>query len=280
MASAAVVAVFAVGLAVGLLSGLVGIGGGVLIVPFLYFYYAHPALFGVEVAPQAATVVAHATSLFVILPTSFRGALTFHRAGLVVWRAVWPIGVAAVVAAVVAARVATLLPPQALRVAFGVLLVFSGVRLALRRSAEEVPRPAHELSLSPPVTVGVGAAVGAFSALLGVGGGIVAIPLLMYVVGIDVRRVAATSMGIIAITSAAGVMAYAVGGIGAAGRPPWSVGYVDVAVGTVMFLGALLSVPWGAALNQRLDPRTLALLFSALFVLLGGRLVLENLGAL
>lgn len=278
MAPAAVVAVFAVGLAVGLLSGLVGIGGGVLIVPFLYFYYAHPALFGVEVAPQAATVVAHATSLFIIVPTSFRGALTFHRAGLVVWRAVWPIGMAAVVAAVAAARVATLLPPQALRVAFGALLVFSGVRLLFRRSPEEV-RPAHELCLSPPVTVAVGAVVGAFSALLGVGGGVVAIPLLLYVVGIDVRQVAATSMGVVAVTSVAGVLAYAVGGIGAAGRPPWSVGYVDVAVGTVMFLGALLSVGWGAALNQRLDPRTLGLAFAVLFVLLGGRLVLENLGA-
>lgn len=279
MAPAAVVTVFAVGLAVGLLSGLVGIGGGVLIVPFLYFYYAHPALFGVEAAAETATVVAHATSLFVIVPTAFRGTLAFHRAGLVVWRAVWPIGLASVVAAVAAARIATLLPPQALRVAFGVLLVVSGVRLAFRRSAEEVPRPAHELRLSLPVTIAAGATVGVFSALLGVGGGIVAIPLLMYAVGVDVRRVAATSMGIVAITSAAGMLAYAVGGMGAAGRPPWSVGYVDVAVGTVMFLGALVSVPWGAALNQRLNPRTLAYVFAALFVLLGGRLVLENLGA-
>lgn len=273
-----VAAVFLVGLAVGLLSGLVGIGGGVLIVPFLYFFYAHPELFGVAADPEVRTVVAHATSLFVIVPTALRGVLAYRRAGLVEWRAVWPIGLASTVVAVAAAQVATQLPPQALRTAFGGLLLYSAFQLV--KGGKEDPHAGHGFRLSLPMTLGAGAVGGAFSALLGVGGGIVMVPILLHGVGIDVRRVAATSMGIVSLTSLAGVAAYVVGGVGAAGRPPWSLGYVDPVVGTVMFLGALLSVAWGAAMNQRMEPRTLSLLFSGLFAVVGLQLVLENLGAL
>ncbi|HEV2147933.1 MAG TPA: sulfite exporter TauE/SafE family protein [Longimicrobiaceae bacterium] len=282
MTLAAVLAALGVGIVAGLLSGLIGIGGGVLIVPFLYFFYAHPALFGHPVSAGLATVVAHATSLFAIVPTAIRGTQAFHRSDLVVWPAVWPIGLASTVAAVAAAGVADRLPPQMLRVGFGVLLVFSGYRLLRQRNQAEgeVPHGSDHLRLTLPVTIGTGLVVGTFSALLGVGGGIVAIPLLMNVVGIDVRRVAGTSMGIIAITSVAGVLAYVVGGIGEPGRPPLSLGYVDVAAGMAIFLGALLSVPWGAKLNQRMNPRGLALLFGTFLVLMGLRLVLENLGAL
>jgi uncharacterized membrane protein YfcA len=281
MTLAAVLAALGVGIVAGLLSGLIGIGGGVLIVPVLYFFYAHPAVFGNPVSAGIATVVAHATSLFAIVPTSIRGALAFHRSQLVVWRAVWPIGLASTLGAVAAAGVAERLPPEMLRVGFGALLVFSGYRLLRKREhAAEVPHGTDHLRLSLPVTLGVGIAVGTFSALLGVGGGIVAIPLLMNVVGIDVRRVAGTSMGIIALTSVAGVLAYVLNGLGEAGRPPLSVGYVDVAAGTAIFLGALLSVSWGAKLNQRLKPRGLTLLFGAFFVLMGLRLVVENLDVL
>ena len=277
MTVVAVVTVFGVGLAVGVLSGLVGIGGGVLIVPFLYFFYAHPAWFGVAVDPGAATVVAHATSLFAIVPTALRGTLMYHRSGLVVWGAVWPIAVASTITAVGAAQLATVLPPELLRLGFGLLLLYSAARLALDRREPPPPHP-QGFHLSLPATALSGGAAGAFSALMGVGGGIVLIPVLINVVGIEVRRVAATSMGIVVITASAGVAAYVAGGIGEPGRPPWSAGYVDLAVGTVLFLGALLSVKWGTVLNQRLKPRVLALVFAGLFALVGARLVLENLG--
>lgn len=269
-----VLTVFAVGLVVGIVSGLVGIGGGVLIVPFLYFFYDSPAIFGVHTPPDARIVLAHGTSLFVIVPTSLRGVLAYHRRGLVEWRAVWPIGIGSVLAAVAGARLALVLPPEMLRLGFGVFLVFSGVQLALRRGVpSRASAGGEEPRLWLPLVIGSGLLVGIFSALLGVGGGIIAIPILMYVVGIEVRRVAATSMGIIAITATAGSASYMVSGLGTAGLPPGSVGYVDVVTGLAMFLGAVASVRWGALLNQRLAPRTLALIFAVLFLLLGTRLV-------
>lgn len=280
MTLAAILATFAVGLAAGLLSGLIGIGGGVLMVPFLYFFYDRPDWFGFVVAPEVRVVVAHATSLFVIVPTSVRGALAYHRARLVEWRAVWPIGVSSIIAAAAAARLAPAVPPALLKVLFGAFLVYSGVRLMVRRAPAIAEGAQPPLRLAWSVTVPIGLAVGFFSALLGVGGGIVAIPLLMHVVGIDIKRVAATSIGIITITATAGTLTYMITGASRPGLPPGSIGYVHVAAGVAMFLGAVASVQWGALLNQRLRPRALALLFAAVFIVIGARLVTTNLGEL
>lgn len=274
----AIVATFTVGIAAGLLSGLIGVGGGVLMVPFLYFFYDRPEWFGFATAPDLRVVVAHATSLFVIVPTSIRGAYAYHRAGLVEWRAVWPIGISSVLAAAGAAWVAPSIPPELLKVGFGVFLLASGVRLVRRPPAPSDDRPS--LRLSWTVTVPTGIAVGVFSALLGVGGGIVSIPLLMNVIGLDVRRVAATSIGIITITATAGTITYMLTGGSQPGLPVGSIGYVHVAAGAVMFLGAVLSVGWGALLNQKLRPRALTLLFATVFMIIGARLVVTNAGGL
>ncbi|MEX2583592.1 MAG: sulfite exporter TauE/SafE family protein [Gemmatimonadota bacterium] len=272
--------IITVGLAVGLLSGLIGIGGGVLIVPFLYFFYGRPDLFGVVVSPEARVVLAHGTSLLVIVPTSIRGAWTYHRASLVEWRAVWPIGAASMVAAFLAARLAVVLPPEALQTGFGLLLIFSGSRLLYPKRKLPDSLPKVEPKLSAGRTLSTGVLVGFLSSLLGVGGGTVAIPMLIYLVKLDIRQIAATSMGIIAITATAGTAGYIVSGLGAPGLPPWSLGYVHFSAGLAMFVGAVASVHWGAVLNQRMKPRTLSLLFGVFFVLLGLRLAGANVLAL
>jgi uncharacterized protein len=269
-----------VGLAVGVLSGLVGIGGGVLMVPFLYFFYDRPDLFGVVTAPEARVVLAHGTSLFVMMPTALRGTFVYHRAKLVEWRAVWPIGFASVLAAFAGARLAVMLPPEALKTGFGTILIFSGARLIYRKRVDGPPSPPGEPRLSLPRTLTTGALVGLLSALLGLGGGTIGIPLLIYLLKLDVRQVAATSMGIIGLTSSAGAIGYMVTGYGAPGLPTWSLGYVHLAAGLAMFVGSVASVRWGAALNQSLKPRSLEILFGGLFILLGLRIAGANLAAL
>jgi uncharacterized membrane protein YfcA len=275
----AVLTIVGVGLAVGLLAGLVGIGGGVLIVPFLYFFYANPALFGVSIDPESATVLAHGTSLFVILPTSVWGAAVFHRERLVEWRAVWPIGVASIVSAIAGARLALLLPAELLRLMFGLLLVAAALKMLWQRSGRGTVTNT-EPRLTPLTTITIGLMVGLLSALLGVGGGIIAIPALLYLARIDVQRVAGTSIAIIAITATAGSASYMLSGWGEPGMPPGSVGYVHVPAALAMFVGSAVSVRWGAALNQRLHPRTLTLIFAVLFMSLGLYLVSDNVRSL
>jgi uncharacterized membrane protein YfcA len=293
MGAASVLTVFVVGLLAGLLSGLVGVGGGVLMVPFLYFFYARPGWSGIALPADVATVAAHATSLFVILPTSLRGTAVYHRRGLVVWRAVWPVGAAAAVSAALASQFAVHVHPRWLRVVFALFLLWNAANVLrpprprpMRPEGEEAHAPVHAhahahvrpLRLELPVTMGVGAAVGVFSALLGVGGGLIALPLLMHVVGVDLRRAAATSLAVIMLTSLGGALAYMLAAPDAAVRPGLSMGYVDLAVAGVLAAGTVLSVQWGTVLNQRLNPRTLAIVFAVLFTVLGVRLLLENVG--
>ena len=260
------------GLAVGFLSGLVGVGGGVLIVPLLYFFYAHPAWGGVELAGELHAVVSHATSLFVIVPTATLGAWTYHRAGLVVWRAALPIAATAVVAALAVTQVAPRIPGPVLKLAFGLLLTVAGVRLLRSpRGAGNPDTPTH-----PGVAAVGGLVVGAMSALLGVGGGIVAIPILVYLMDLPLEKVAATSMAVIVFTALAGVVGYAVGGAGAPASLAGSVGYVHVAAGLPIMVGALAAVRLGARVNQSLATERLRILFGLVFMVLGLRLAIGN----
>ena len=269
-------ALLGVGLIVGFVSGLIGIGGGVLIVPFLYFFYGHPAWSGLLVDPDLEATIAHATSLAVILPTGLAAAATHHRNGLVAWRVALPIAAIAAVSAVAGANLVVLLPAEALKLMFGLLLIGSGINLT--RDQEAHAREVLRLSL--PVVALTGIAVGMLSAMLGVGGGILAIPLLVYVIGLDIRRVAATSIAIVALTAASGTLTYAVAGWGDPGRPEGSLGYIHVVAALPILIASLLTVKVGAWAHHRLNDRQLRWLFAVVFFLLGVRLIVENAGAL
>lgn len=273
MTAAALLALIIVGFAVGFLAGLVGIGGGVLIVPFLYFFYAHAGWSGVSIPPSLHATVAHATSLFIIVPTAIAGTATYARNGLVAWRTVLPIALFSMLLAAIAARLAASMPPELLKVGFGTFLIFTGIQLLTGRGST-VSGPPRENMLAAAAT---GAMVGIFSALLGVGGGLVAIPMLMYVVRLDIRHIAATSLAIVAFAATAGTVTYMLTGAGTAGLPTGHVGYVHIAAALPMLPGAVLAARWGARLNQRMDARKLRWLFAVMFAALGANLVIRNL---
>ncbi len=277
MTITALLALFGVGVVVGIISGLVGIGGGVLIVPFLYFFYAHPDWSGTNLPPGLMVAVAHATSLFIIVPTAIRGVVAYQRVGVVVWEAVLPIALAAILAAIAGARLALYLPGAWLQVAFGMLLIASAVQMA-RGYGVAAERRRRRVTL--PRTVATGVAVGLLSALLGVGGGVIAIPMLAYLIGLEVRQLAATSLAVIAFAALAGTVTYMLSGSNVAGLPPGSLGLVHLLAAVPILAGSLLAVGWGARLNQRLPARKLRWIFAIFFGGVGLQLLMENLSAL
>jgi uncharacterized membrane protein YfcA len=269
-----IVALLGAGLLAGFTAGLVGVGGGVVIVPLLYFFYAHPTWSGAQVPPSLQAVVSHATSLLVIVPTTLVGALAYQRARLVAWRAVVPLAIGAVVAAVAGAELAPHLPAELLKVLFGFVLLYSALRLLRQRGQTGSPRGRAAV----PFLLLSGLAIGLVSSLLGVGGGIVAIPVLIYLVGLEIRKVAATSIAIIVFTALAGVVTYMASGVPPqVVMPPGSVGYVHVAAAVPILLASTIMAPLGARVNQRLDTRALRVLFAVLFLLLALRLIVGNL---
>lgn len=263
-----------VGLVIGFVSGLIGIGGGILIVPFLYFFYGHPELSGVQVPLALQTEIAHATSLFIIIPTAIWGTRSYNKAGLVEWAAAKPIGVSAAIAAVIGASFATLVPEQALRFAFGVLLVAASIQLARAREFHE-ERP---LQLELWRTISIGVVIGLLSAMLGVGGGFVAMPLMHYLIHLDVKKLAANSLAIIMYAAVLGAITFIVTGFDTPGRPPYSLGYVHVAAALPILIGSVITVKYGARTNQKMKSRVLRRLFAVAFALMGLWLIGQNAG--
>lgn len=266
----------AVGLLAGAVSGLVGIGGGAVMVPFLYFFLAHPELSGVQVSPADQAVIAHATSLLVIVPISLRGAWLYNRARLVEWQAVWRMGLASVVTAVLGARVAVVVPAELLKVAFGIFLLVVSTRLLIGRRRAEAYSSDEPAEVPAGRALAGGAAVGFFSALLGVGGGLVAIPVLIYGLHISLRKVSATSLAIITFTALTGVIAYAISGW-ADHVSETALAYFHLPACVGLAVGALVAVPVGPFIQQRMPTHALRWLFAAVFLLLGLRIAVANL---
>lgn len=268
-------ALFGVGLAVGFTSGLVGIGGGVLIVPFLYFFYSHPAFSGTNLPASLHTAVANATSLFIIVPTAALGTRNYARRGLVEWRAVLPIALISLLAAIIGVRLALILPSEIVRVVFGLFLIATAIQLYIQPQAVE-QRP---LRLNPWIVVLTGVAVGVLSGLMGIGGGAVAAPLLLRLVHLNVKKVAATSLAIVGIAAISGMISYIASGWHAPNMPPGSFGYVHVLAGLPILLGSMLAVRFGAWVNVRMHPRKLQVMFAAFFMVLGLYFIVRNLPA-
>lgn len=279
-----------VGLVVGLLSGLLGIGGGTLVVPFLYLLMAHPEWSGVVVAEGHQVTLAHATSLAVIVPTAWAGLLAFRRSDLVDWEIVVRFGGVAALTAALGAQMAASVPGELLRTIFGFLLLWIGARmsgipgLGARTVSFPEKREGRDASdtphLRPGVAVAGGGIVGFLSALLGIGGGVLAVPILLRWARLDLHRVAAASIGIVAFAAPAGILSYAWAGQGVEGLPTGSLGYVSLPLAAILVPGAMLAAPVGARLNQRLPAAPLRRLYGVALLLVGGRLLLPLLEGL
>lgn len=267
-------AALAVGLLAGAISGLMGLGGGVVMVPLLYLLFSHPEWSGVDAAAGQEAVLAHATSLFVIIPTSLRGAWLFHRTRLVEWRAVVVLAAGSVVGAAATAAWADRLPGAMLQLAFALFLLATAAQLWTSAGRpERVGTPPSGRAHLVRGALG-GLLVGALSALLGVGGGIVAIPILLYLLHVDVKKVAATSLAVMVLTATAGTLSYSVGGA-REGTPEGAVGYVYVPAAVALAAGTLVSVQWGTKWNRRLPAdalrRVFALTLAVLAIFIGVR---------
>lgn len=243
-------------------------------VPFFYLLMAVPEWSGVEAAPESRAAVAHATSLLVIVPTAVSGALAWRRAGLLKLEGLGLLALGATLAAVPGARLASQLPDAQLRIVFALFLLVTAVRLVSPSrvkspdTASEAPRRSH-----PAVELAGGGAIGLTSAILGVGGGIVAVPILIRWFGVDVREVAARSVVIIACAAPAGVASYMWAGRALEGLPAGSTGFVSWPLALALVPGAVLMAPVGARLNQKLSTRALRTIFALLMAGVGLRLL-------
>lgn len=244
-----------VGSVVGILAGLLGIGGGVIIVPLL------TASFGIlGISSDNLHHLALGTSLATIMFTSIASFRAHHARGGVAWRVVRLIAPGIIVGTLGGSWVAAMISTLMLKRFFVVFLFYVAFQLFL----DIKPKPHAEL----PGVIGcslVGGGIGLVSSLVGIGGGTMSVPFLLWC-NIDIYRAVGTSAAIGFPIALAGTVGYVLTGLGTPGLPPLSVGFVYLPALFGIAVASSVTAPLGVRLARRLPVGVLKKCF-ALFVL-------------
>ena len=245
------------------MAGLLGVGGGLIIVPALVWSFQ---LEGVLLAVQMHLAIG--TSLATIILTSIASVRAHDRRGGVNWEVFWRLTPGIVVGALIGAAVADALPTATLKLVFGVFVLLVAAQIAFG----DKPAPHRGL----PQTVGIfiaGTVIGAISAVVGIGGGSLTVPFLAWC-NTSLRNAVATSAACGLPIALSGTVGFIVMGWGEPGLPDWSLGYVYLPallgiVATSMFFAGL-----GARLAHTLPTRVLQMIFATFLLIVGTNMLL------
>ncbi len=250
------------GSAAGLLAGLLGVGGGLIIVPVLAWQFARQGF-----PPAVIMQVALATSLATIVPTSLSSLRAHHKRGAVRWPLFAQLAPGIVLGALAGAAIADRLPSRSLQIFFGLFEL--GVAAQLLLDLQPRQRDARRGRFAQFFA---GGGIGLISAIVGIGGGTLTVPWLIWN-GVVVREAVATASACGLPIALAGATGFALLG-GGAGIPASS-GYIYWPAFALIALASVMFAPLGAALAHRLDGRHLKRLF-ALFLGIVGFLMLRR----
>ena len=251
------------GVAAGLTAGLFGIGGGLVIVPVLAVLFS-----GQGFPAELVMVMSVATSLATIIFTSLSSVLAHHRLGSVLWGKVFGLGPGIMVGAAVGAVVADYISADVLRFIFVIFLVYVGVQMAFQLQ----PKPG-EIKQSKGLDFGVTGVIGLVSSILGIGGGTLIVPFLVYC-QYSMRNAVAVASACGLPIAVAGTVSYAVLGWNALQLPEWSLGYIYVPSFLGIVLTSIYTAPIGAKLAHKLPAEKLKRYFSLLLFVMAAKLML------
>ncbi len=239
----------AIGAFAGLLAGLLGVGGGIVLVPA--FFYAFTAL-GYD-SPQLMQICL-GTSLATIIVTSIRSVSSHHKKGAVEWDILRGWGLGIVIGAIVGVLVATQLRSVVLQAVFGGMGLCIGLYMAFGRATwrlgDDMPKGAGRAAGAPTI--------GFLSVLMGIGGGNIGVPL-MTLYGVPIHRAVATASGFGVLIGVPAVIGFLFADIDVA--PPLTVGAVNLGAFVIIIAMTLITTPMGAALAHRMDPKPLKKVF-------------------
>jgi uncharacterized protein len=274
----------AIGFAAGILSGMFGIGGGIIMVPALLAA-------GLVVAQDGATPfnIATACSLFAIIFLSPTGSYVHLKANHLNVRYGLVLGLSGVLGGVIGSYISNPLPSDWLEGGFAVFAIFMGVQMALKANGRKngAPKDQKEPGCAPvddrqessecrtrnpyPYLVLLGLGAGVLAGFMGVGGGLIIVPVLV-LLGVGIHVAVGTSLLAIIFTASAGVATKA------AMMPElWP---ILLAVAIPLAVGGSVAAWLGAGIAERTGSRKLSRYFSVLLFLISGYMLLKALGYL
>jgi uncharacterized membrane protein YfcA len=230
----------------GFLAGLMGIGGGMLMVPFMSFILTskgYPADYTLKMAV--------ATSLATICFTSLSSVRAHHRRGAVLWPIVRVLAPGILLGSVVGAQLAAALPGKTLGNLFAVFIAFAATQMFLDRK----PKPSRTLP-GRLGTFGMGGVIGLLSSLVGAGGAFVSVPFMTWC-NVKIHNAVGTSAALGFPIALAGTLGYIWAGQDMPQMPPGSIGYLYLPGLFVISLASICTAPLGARTAHRMDVRPL-----------------------
>ena len=259
-----IVELLLLGTATGFLAGLLGIGGGMVMVPFITFILTSRGF------PAEHTLkVAVATSLATICFTSLSSVRAHHRRGAVLWPIVRLLTPGILLGSIVGAQIAVALPGNVLSVLFAVFVAFSATQMFLDRK----PKPSRTLP-GRLGTFGVGGVIGIVSSLVGAGGAFISVPFMTWC-NVKIHNAVGTSAALGFPIALAGTLGYIWAGQGLQTMPPGTVGYLYLPALLVVSLASICTAPLGARTAHRMDIRPLKKVFAAMLYVLSAYFLLR-----
>ncbi len=253
-----IVELLALGTAGGFLAGLLGVGGGMMMVPFLTFILTQR---GVAAAP--AVKMAIATSMATILFTSLSSLRAHHRLGAVRWDLVRGLAPGIVGGGLLAGAGAfAVVKGQGLALFFAVFIGYSAVQMLRDRK----PRPGRQMPGRWGLA-GTGAGIGFISGLLGAGGAFLSVPFMVWC-NVPIRQAVGTSAALGFPIALAGTLGYIISGWSLPAALPGAFGYLYLPGLAVIALASVTCAPWGARTAQRMDTGRLKRVFAVLLMAL------------
>ena len=259
----------ALGLTTGYLAGLLGIGGGMLIGPFLTLILSHRGL-----SADLSIKMAIATSMATIMFTSISSVRAHHRRGAVRWDIVKGLAPGIVLGGMIASiGIFSLLKGTWLAIFFSVFVGFSATQMFL----DKKPKASRQM----PGTTGqiaAGALIGCLSGLVGAGGGFISVPF-MVAHNVLILNAVATSAALGFPIALANTVGYVISGSGLSDLPPYSLGYVWLPGLAVIATCSVLTAPLGARMAHQLPIAQLKKVFATVLYCLSAYMLFKGLSS-
>jgi len=257
------------GICTGFLAGLLGIGGGMIMVPFLTILLSQR---GVD--DNLAVKMAIATSMATIIFTSISSVRAHHKRGAVRWDLVKGLAPGIVLGSMIASMgVFALLKGSSLAIVFGLFVGFSATQMFL----DKKPAPTRQV----PGTVGLvgaGSAIGFLSGLVGAGGGFISVPFMTWC-NVLIHNAVATSAALGFPIAVANVVGYVVSGQTVQGLPDDAFGYIWMPALVVIALCSVFTAPLGAKAAHMLPVKKLKRTFASVLYLLAAYMFYKGLAS-
>ena len=257
------------GLGTGFLAGLLGIGGGMLMVPFITIILTNRS-----VPADLAIKMAIATSMATIMFTSLSSVRAHHQRGAVRWDIVKRLSPGIVMGSIVGSLgVFALLKGAYLSIFFALFVSFSATQMLLKRK----PKPSRQL----PGTAGqlaAGSLIGFLSGLVGAGGAFISVPFMTWC-NISIQNAVATSAALgfpIALANATG---FAISGQSVQNLPEASFGYIWLPALTVIAICSVMTAPLGAKAAHSMEVGKLRCVFASVLYMLATYMLFKGLSA-